>query len=103
MDEEKKREVGIFRFGVIHDFVNVDTLDRGEQERLLREKCDRKWTIPYSSRTRLTRSTILRWIKAYKENNGKLESLYPSSRADRGVSLLLPISIIVDLPVSSLQ
>jgi putative transposase len=86
MDEEKKREVGIFRFGVIHDFVNVDTLDRGEQERLLMEKCDRKWAIPYSSRTRLTRSTILRWIKAYKESNGKLESLYPSSRADRGVS-----------------
>jgi len=86
MNEAKNREVGIFRFGVIHDFVSVPTLDWGEQERLLKEKCDRKWTIPYSSRTRLTRSTILRWIKRYKDSNGNLESLYPVSRSDQGVS-----------------
>jgi putative transposase len=86
MNEDEKREVAIFRFGVIHDFVSGVTLDRGEQERLIREKCERKWTIPYSSRTRLTRSTILRWIKRYKDSNGKLDSLYPSSRSDRGLS-----------------
>jgi len=86
MNEDEKREVGIFRFGVIHDFVSGLKLDRGEQERLLREKCQRKWSIPYSGRTRLTRSTILRWIKCYTDSNGKLESLYPSSRSDRGVS-----------------
>jgi putative transposase len=86
MDEDKKREVGVFRFGVIHDFVSGPKLDQGEQERLLREKCQRKWRIPYSSRTRLTRSTILRWIKHYKDSNGKLESLYPVSRSDQGLS-----------------
>ena len=86
MNEDKKREVGIFRFGVIHDFVSVSTLGRGEQERLLKDKCDRKWTIPYCTRTRLTRSTILRWIKRYKDSNGNLEALYPVSRSDQGVS-----------------
>lgn len=86
MNEDEKREVGIFRFGVIHDFVSGLKLDRGEQERLIREKCQRKWSIPYSGRTRLTRSTILRWIRRYRDSNGKLESLYPSSRSDRGVS-----------------
>jgi putative transposase len=86
MNEDNKREVAIFRFGVIHDFVSGVTLDRGEQERLIREKCKRKWAIPYSSRTRLTRSTILRWIKRYRDSNGKLDSLYPSSRSDRGLS-----------------
>jgi len=86
MNEDEKREVGIFRFGVIHDFVSGLKLDRGEQERLIREKCQRKWSIPYSSRTRLTRSTILRWIRRYTESNRKLESLYPLSRSDRGVS-----------------
>lgn len=86
MDEDKKKEVGTFRFGVIHDFISVPKLDQGEQERLLREKCQRKWRIPYSGRTRLTRSTILRWIKRYKEGNGKLESLYPVSRSDQGIS-----------------
>lgn len=84
MNEEEKIEVAIFRFGVIHDFVSGVDLQRGEQERLLMEKCERKWSIPHTCRTRLTRSTILRWIKRYKESNGKLESLYPSKRSDRG-------------------
>jgi putative transposase len=86
MNEEQKREVAVFRFGVIHDFVGGVRLERGEQQRLLRQKCERKWMIPHSSRTRLTRSTILRWIQRYKESNGKLESLYPTDRSDRGVS-----------------
>jgi putative transposase len=86
MNEDEKREVAIFRFGVIHDFISGLKLDRGEQERLIRQKCKRKWSIPYSSRSRLTRSTVLRWIKRYRDSNGKLESLYPSSRSDRGVS-----------------
>jgi len=86
MNEEQKMEVAIFRFGLIHDFVSGVQLDRGEQKRLLRKKCERKWFIPHSTRTRLTRSTILRWIKRYKDSNGKLESLCPSDRSDRGVS-----------------
>lgn len=86
MNEEQKRQVAIFRFGVIHDFVGGVRLDRGEQQRLLREKGERKWAIPFSCRTRLTRSTLLRWIKRYKDSNGKLESLYPTDRSDRGVS-----------------
>ena len=78
MNEEEKKQVAIFRFGVIHDFVSGVHLERGEQERLLREKCKRKWSIPYSFRTRLTRSTILRWVRRYKDSSGNLESLYPS-------------------------
>ena len=36
MEEEKKREVATFRFGVISDFVVSHMLERGERERLLR-------------------------------------------------------------------
>jgi putative transposase len=86
MEEEAKREVAIFRFGVIHDFISGARLDRGEQEHLLREKSRRKWSIPHSSKTRITRATMLRWIKAYRDGNAKLESLYPRGRSDRGVS-----------------
>jgi len=32
MNEDNKREVAIFRFGVIHDFVSGVALDRGEQD-----------------------------------------------------------------------
>jgi transposase InsO family protein len=86
MNEEQKKEVAIFRFGVIHDLVGGSHLERGDQQRLLREKCERRWVVPHSSRTRLTRSTILRWIQRYKQGNGKLESLYPTERSDCGVS-----------------
>ena len=86
MNEEQKREVAVFRFSVIHDLVGGTHLERGDQQRLLRQKCERKWVIPHSSRTRLTRGTILRWVQRYKESNGKLESLCPIERSDRGVS-----------------
>jgi putative transposase len=86
MDEDAKREVAIFRFGVIHDFVSGAQLDHGDQERLLREKSQRKWSIPHSSKSRITRTTILRWIKAYRDSNGNLLSLYPRNRSDRGIS-----------------
>jgi putative transposase len=84
MTEEQKKEVAVFRYGIIADFVGATRLDRGEQEELLRDKCARKWQIPYSGRTRLSRSTILRWIRFYNEGNSKLESLYPQERVDQG-------------------
>jgi transposase InsO family protein len=86
MDEEQKKQVAIFRFGVIHDFVSGAELSRGEKGRLLMEKCNRKWQIPFSQKTRVTRSTILRWVKMYQEGHRQLEALYPRGRSDRGKS-----------------
>lgn len=84
MTEEMKQQVAVFRFGIIHEFVGLTRLDHGKREEFLREKCDRKWVIPGSSKTRLARSTILRWIRLYTKSCGKLESLYPKERNDSG-------------------
>jgi len=89
MEEQQQKDVAVFRFGVISDFVTRAELDRGEQERLLAEKCERSWQIPHSNRSRLARSTILGWIKAYREGGGRLESLYPGSRNDQGMSRVI--------------
>lgn len=86
MNEEQQKEVATFRFGVIHDLVGGAMLQSGEKERLIREKCARKWSIPFSNRTRIGRSTIIRWTKAYQDAGGKLEALYPAVRSDRGRS-----------------
>ena len=83
MREDQKKQIAVFRFGVIHEFVGGAVLDYGEQERLLGEKCARKWQIPYSDRTRISRAAMLSWIKQYKQSGGKLESLYPKDRQDR--------------------
>ena len=84
MTKEQKKEVAVFRYGIIADFVGATRLDRGEREALLREKCDRKWLIPFSPRTRISRSTMIRWIQKYNEGGRRLESLYPQDRNDQG-------------------
>ncbi len=86
MTEDQKKQTAAFRFGVICDFVGGARLDPGEKEKLLRGKCSRKWNIPFSEKTRISRSAIQRWISLYNDGNQKLESLYPSYRSDRGKS-----------------
>ena len=46
MDEETKKKVAVFRFGVIHDLVGGIRLSRGEKEALIREKSSHEWDIP---------------------------------------------------------
>jgi len=84
MTEEQKKQVAVFRFGVIHELTGSTRLDHGEREALLREKCARKWEIPGSTRTRLSRTTIERWVSVYLASAGKLEALYPKGRSDVG-------------------
>jgi transposase InsO family protein len=89
MTEEQKKQVAAFRFGVICELVNGARLNAGEQAQLIREKCARRWQIPHSEKTRISRGTILRWVRRYRAGNGKLESLYPQDRSDRGKSRAL--------------
>lgn len=84
MNDEQKKQVAIFRFGVISDFVSPTRLHWGERARLLKEKCARQWQIPFSQRTRLSPGTVRSWIRAYEKNGQRLEALYPHSRTDRG-------------------
>lgn len=84
MTEDEKIQVAVFRFSVISDFIHAPSMSRQEKSRLLREKCSRKWQIPFSEKTRISRGTIRRWIRLYKERNGDLKSLYPHDRADQG-------------------
>jgi putative transposase len=86
MDDDKRQQIATFRFGVIHDLVGHVELEPGEQERLIREKCARKWVIPFSEKTHISRGTMLRWAKLYRESGGKLESLGVHDRSDRGKS-----------------
>ncbi len=89
MTEDEKQQVAVFRFGLISDFVNGSQLDRVQRRRLLADKCARKWHIPFSTKTRLSEGSILRWIKLYTDSNGQLSSLYPKQRSDKGKSRAL--------------
>lgn len=106
MTKEQKRSLAAFRFGVICELVNGARLSRGEQAQLIREKCACRWQIPYSQKTRISRGTLLRWMRRYRAANGKLEALYPQDRSDRGQSRAIdPESVLaltrvcrIDLP-----
>lgn len=89
MEENQKIDVAIFRYGVIQDFVTGIKLDHGERERLIREKCIRKWHIPHTFKTSISRGTIQRWIQLYESSGGLLDSLYPKGRNDKGTPRVL--------------
>ncbi|MBW2037709.1 MAG: hypothetical protein JRI41_09580 [Deltaproteobacteria bacterium] len=84
MDEEKKKRIAEFRFGVIADLIGHRKLSWGERGRLLEEKASQHKEIPYSSRMRIRTATILGWIRRYERSGRKLSSLYPRQRSDKG-------------------
>ena len=82
MDKEKKEKIALFRFGVISRLLWVKE-DERQQEALLREILSTPWEIPFSRRTVLGRSTVLEWLKKYRDSGGRIESLEPQSRETR--------------------
>jgi len=95
--EDKNKAIAVFRFGVIHEFVGGASLSSSEKVRLIREKCLRKWIIPYSDRTRISENSIYRWIRRYRASGGKIESLYPHPRNDTGKSRKLTEEAIAEM------
>ena len=86
MNETQKKEIASFRFSVISDLVIGLRLEKGELEGLIKQKAKSRWDIPYSTRNKISTSTIRRWINKYKDSNGNIESLFPNNRADSGNS-----------------
>jgi len=86
MQEDKKKQIATFRFNVIADLVGDVRLEKGQMEKLIKEKAKRSWNIPYSSQTAVSASTIRRWINAYNSKNGDIEALFPKDRDDKGYS-----------------
>lgn len=85
MDEvARKSIIAVFRYGVISDFVGVRKLPRGEKEKLLQKKSACMWDIPFSGRSRISRSTILHWLRRYLKAGRQLDSLHPEEREDKG-------------------
>jgi transposase InsO family protein len=97
MNEEAPRTIAVFRFGVISDLVGGRKLSRGEKERILKEKSSSSWAIPFSTRTVISRSTILSWVRSYEKGGRRLESLFPDRRKDRGRSRCLDAEAVCAL------
>lgn len=86
MTEDEKKQVAVFRFSVISDFVNGSWLSQSQKNLLMKDKCARKWRIPFSEKTGIGKGTIFRWIRLYTNSRDDLTSLYPKDRSDQGKS-----------------
>ena len=84
MEKDRKKEVAMFRFGVIHPLIGLKDTERMKKEPVIREIISREWEIPNSPRTHICRATVQQWLKRYKESGNELESLIPKQREDAG-------------------
>ena len=85
MEKGLAQRIALFRFGVIAPLVDRH-LSRGERERLLGEITGGAWQIPGSSRTSVARSTVSKWLTAYRKSGRDIRSLEPQPRSDHGAS-----------------
>lgn len=84
MEELKKQKIALFRYGIIAELAGLRQMERGERERLTRQIVSQSWDVPYSGRSFIGRSTLRQWVKRYRDSDGKLESLFPTPREDKG-------------------
>ncbi len=85
MQEECKMEVALFRLGTIAPVVYGEFQQRGDKEALIRSLTAHKVRMPYSHRSQLSRSVIMKWVYIYEHGGRRIQSLFPRARLDRGV------------------
>ena len=90
-DTDRRQSIGLFRYGLIADLLQLPPGGKGLYERLA-AKAALDYTIPGSSRTRVAAETLRDWLKAYRR--GGFEALLPKAGADRGQARALPAAVV---------
>lgn len=90
MDRKSREKVATFRFNVISELILGD-LKGSSRSKLIQKKARELWEIPFSTRQKISETTILEWLRLYKQ--GGFEALLPKYRSDLGVSRSLPQEI----------
>jgi len=82
MEESKREEVALFRYGIIVPFLSADELEWGVKGEMLRRLAGQHYDIPNSKKHQIDEETIRKWLRAYKANG--FEGLKPKTRSDAG-------------------
>jgi putative transposase len=77
MDEDGRREVGLFRYALIRDAADLG-LSKAERGRLVRALAEREHLGPDGRLVRIARGTLDEWIRAFRR--GGFEALVPRPR-----------------------
>ena len=77
MEDEHRREIGLFRYALIRAAADAD-LTPAQRGRLVRDLAERDHPGPHGTRVRVGRSTLDRWIRVYRA--GGFDALLPAER-----------------------
>jgi putative transposase len=84
-------EIALFRYGLIAQLIHTPP-DEGQQEALLRHLASQTYQIPGSKRTRVSVTTLRRYLATYREKG--FDALRPASRADAGDPRAFPPEVL---------
>ncbi len=85
MEDKHRRDIALFRYSLIREAADPE-LSKRERGRLVRRLAAREHVRPDGRRVRIGRSTLDRWIRAYRA--GGYDALVPDPRS--GVPLTAP-------------
>src|ERR1700689_987995 len=77
VEENGRREVGLFRYALVRDAADP-VISKAERGRLVRVLCECEHVAPDGRLVRVARTTLDRWIRAYR--HGGVEALVPQPR-----------------------
>jgi putative transposase len=77
MEDPRRRDIALFRYGLIREAADAE-LSSAERGRLVRQLAGREHRSPDGNWKRVGRSTLDRWIVAYRA--GGFDALVPAKR-----------------------
>jgi len=83
---EERKSKKEFRMNIIN---RIKDLTPKERARVIEEILAQKYTIPYSTKDEISKSTIYRWLREFRENPDAEAVLMGKARNDRGVVKVL--------------
>jgi len=89
MTKEEREKVAAFRFSVIYPLLDIGKDKWGEQTKILDELMTKEWNIPFTTRSSISKPTILSWLRKYENSGRQIESLHPRNRGDAGTCRIM--------------
>jgi transposase InsO family protein len=91
MNETKREDIALFRYGMILPFLSPEQLEWGVKGELRRRLAQEHVNIPHSKKHRVCEDTIRKWLAAYKAKG--FDGLKPQSRSDHGHARKIPAEV----------
>lgn len=90
-DAERRKQVALFRYGLIADLVQLPLHHRGLYK-LLVAKAEREYEIPGTLRRHVAAETMRGWLRDYRR--GGFDALMPKVRSDLGAARAIPPRVV---------